>query len=72
MQTYYFGPERYRREGIEQGIKQGIEQGRSEGLEQGKLEMLKGLLLAGADEEIICKAAKLSKKELAKIKRSLD
>ena len=68
MQTYYFGPERYRREGIAQGIEQGIEQG----FEQGKLEMVKSLLLAGADEQIICKAAKLSKKELAKIKRSLD
>ena len=42
------------------------------GIEQGKLEMVKRFLLEGADEQIICKAAKLSKQELEKIKRELN
>ena len=52
--------DRAERRGIEKGIK------------LGKLDTARQLLLDGVDERIICKAAKLSKKELAEIKRSLD
>ena len=41
------------------------------GIEQGKLEMVKRFLQAGVEEQTICRAAQLSKQELAKIKRSL-
>ena len=58
--------------GIEQGKQLGIEQGKQLGIEQSKLDTAKHLLMEGVDERIICKAAKLSKQELAKIKRSLD
>ena len=51
---------------------QGIEQGKQQGIKLGKLDTARQLLLDGVDERIICKAAKLSKKELAEIKRSLD
>ncbi len=50
----------------------GIEQGKQLGIEQGKLDTARHLLLEGVDERIICKAAQLSKQELAKIKRDLN
>lgn len=57
--------------GIEKGKQLGIEKGKLLGIEQGKLEMVKRFLLEGVDEQIICKAAQLSKRELTQIKRSL-
>ena len=64
--------DRAKQQGIEQGKQQGIEQGKQQGIKLGKLDTARQLLLDGVDERIICKAAKLSKKELAEIKRSLD
>ena len=57
---------------MRKGKQLGIEQGMQRGIKQGKLETIKGFLLAGFDEEDVCKAAQLSKQELAQIKRSLD
>ena len=64
MPEIEFGFDRARQQGRQLGIKQGVEQGR--------LETVKHFLLEGVDEQIICKAAKLSKQELEEIKRSLD
>ena len=57
---------------MRKGKQLGIELGMQRGIKQGKLETIKGFLLAGFDEEDVCKAAQLSKQELAQIKRSLD
>ena len=65
------GLQRGLRKGKQLGIEQGIERGIERGIEQGRLETVKGFLLAGFDEEDICKAAQLSKQELAQIKRRL-
>ena len=67
-----FGLDRAKKEGIQQGLRKGKQQGKLLGIEQGKLEMVKRFLLAGFDEQEVCKAAQLSKQELAQIKRSLD
>lgn len=67
-----FGLDRAKKEGMQQGLRKGRQQGIRKGIEQGKLEMVKRFLLAGFDEQEICKAAQLSKQELAQIKRSLD
>ena len=64
--------DRAERLGIEKGKQLGIEQGKQLGIEQGKLDTARHLLLEGVDERIICKAAQLSKQELAKIKRELN
>ena len=55
-----------------QAMRKGKQLGKQEGIEQGKLEMVKRFLRAGFDEQAICKAAQLSKRELAQIKRNLD
>ena len=71
-----FGLDRAKKEGVQQGLRKGKQLGkqlgRQEGIEQGKLEMVKRLLQAGVDEQAICEAAQLSKRELTQIKRSLD
>ena len=54
--------------GIEKGKQLGIEKGK----QQGMRDMVKRFLRAGFDEQAICKAAQLSKQELAKIKRDLN
>ena len=64
MQTIYFGPERYRREGIAQGIEQGIEQGRKK-IRDSALRML----ALGMTDKQIKDILQLSVKELANIKR---
>ena len=46
--------------------------GIQQGMRKGKLDTAKHLLMEGVDERIICKAAKLSKQELEKIKRELN
>ena len=48
------------------------QRGIEKGMRKGKLDAAKHLLMEGVDERIICKAAKLSKQELAKIKRDLN
>ena len=82
--TMEFGFDRAKKEGMQQGLRKGrqqgrqqgkqlgIEQGKQLGIEQGRLDTARHLLLEGVDERIICKAAKLSKRELEEIKRSLD
>ena len=80
MPEMEFGFDRAKKEGMQQGLRKGkqqgkqlgIEQGKQLGIKQGKLEMVKRFLLAGFDEQEICKAAQLSKRELDQIKRSLD
>ena len=67
-----FGLDRAKKEGMQQGLRKGKQQGKQLGIEQGKLEMVKRFLLAGFDEQEVCKAAQLSKQELDQIKRSLD
>ena len=67
-----FGLDRAKKEGMQQGLRKGKQQGKQLGIEQGKLEMVKRFLLAGFDEQEVCKAAQLSRQELAQIKRSLD
>ena len=64
--------DRAKQQGIEQGIEQGKQLGIEQGIEQGKMDMVKRLLLDGVDEQTICRAAQLSKHELAQIKRSID
>ena len=54
--------------GIEKGKQLGIEQG----IKLGKLDTARQLLLDGYDEQAICRVTKLSKQELAKIKRELN
>ena len=74
MPEMLFGLDRAKEEGKQQGIRQGLRKGKQQGIEQGKLEkleMVKRFLLEGIDEQTICKAAKLSKKELAEIKHSI-
>ena len=56
----------------ERAERRGIEKGMQQGIEQGKMDMVKRLLLDGVDEQAICRAAQLSKRELAQVKRSLD
>ena len=56
------------------GLDRAKEEGKQQGIEQGKLEkleMIKRFLLEGIDERIICKATKLSKQELDKIKSGM-
>ena len=50
----------------------GLDRAKQEGIKQGKVDTVKRFLQEGVDERIICKAAKLSKQELAKIKRDLN
>ena len=68
--------DRAERLGIEKGMRKGkqlgIEQGKQLGIERGMRDMVKRFLRAGFDEQAICKAAQLSKQELAKIKRDLN
>ena len=54
--------------GIEKGKQLGIEHG----IKLGKLDTARQLLLEGYDEQAICRVTKLSKQELAKIKRELN
>ena len=56
----------------DKAAKQAMRKGKQLGIEQGRLDTARHLLLEGVDEQIICKATKLSKQELAKIKRDLD
>ena len=74
--TVELGFDRAKQEGMRQGMRKGkqlgIEKGIEKGIKLGKLDTARQLLLDGYDEQAICRATKLSKKELAEIKRSLD
>ena len=80
MTTVELGFDRAKQEGMRQGMRKGkqlgIEKGKLLGIEKGiklgKLDTARQLLLDGYDEQAICRATKLSKKELAEIKRNLD
>ena len=54
-------------QGIKQGIEQGIEQGVKQGIEQEKKEIVKSLYHLNIPLESICKASKLSLKEVKDI-----
>ena len=76
MPEMEFGLDRAKQEGMQlgrrQGLRKGKQQGIEQGIEQGKKDMVKRLLLDGVDEQTICRAAQLSKRELAQFKRSID
>lgn len=48
------------------------QQGIEEGIELGKIEMIKDLIRAGAEIELIVKTSKLSREEVEKIKREME
>ena len=70
--TVELGFDRAKQEGMRQGMRKGKQLGIEKGIKLGKLDTARQLLLDGYDEQAICRATKLSKKELAEIKRSLD
>ena len=70
--TVELGFDRAKQEGMRQGMRKGKQLGIEKGIKLGKLDTARQLLLDGYDEQAICRATKLSKKELAEIKRNLD
>lgn len=56
---------------IEEGIEKGMEKGIEEGRQEAKIEMVKNLIAAGAEIELIMKTSKLSKEEIEEIKRKI-
>jgi predicted transposase/invertase (TIGR01784 family) len=57
---------------LQRGVKQGIERGIEQGIEQGKIEMAKGMLLSGIDEQLILNISGLSHMDLLEIRRSIQ
>ena len=66
------GMERGRKEGIEEGMKKGIEKGMKKGMEEGmkkaKKQIVKNLMLSGADIELVMEVTGMTKEEIENLR----
>ena len=60
------------REGMKKGMKKGMEKGRKEGIEEGmekaKIQIVKNLMLAGADIELVMEVTDMTREEILNLK----
>ena len=56
------------REGIREGMKKGMEKGMKKGMEKAKIQIVKNLMLAGADVKFVMEVTGMTREEILNLR----